>query len=96
MDVTPSGNGFGEIYTSTSSTQFYGPTAALAFLTELRSRARALQTRFKHTREGRPNQSYSPSLSIDNLLHEEAAIGSETLPLKPPIPQLFDYPSYKR
>ena len=85
MAEKPSANGygFGEIYKSTSGTQFYGPTATLAFLTELRSRARALQSRFQQTRENISNENPSPSFSVENLLNsnEIEATGSWQLPL---------------
>lgn len=41
----PSPHGFGEVNKYTSGTEFYGPTATLAFLLELRSRARSFQTK---------------------------------------------------
>lgn len=43
-DEGPSPNGFGEVNNHTSGTEFYGPAATLAFLIELRSRARSFQS----------------------------------------------------
>jgi hypothetical protein len=41
----PGPHGFGEVNKYTSGTEFYGPTATLAFLIELQSRARSFQTK---------------------------------------------------
>jgi hypothetical protein len=40
----PRSKGFGEVNEYTSGTEFYGPAATLAFLLELRARARAFQS----------------------------------------------------
>lgn len=73
MTEKPSAKDFGEIFKSTSGTQFYGPTAALAFLTELRTRARVLQSRFMYAQGGTLNQEFPPSLSMDNILGSSEA-----------------------
>lgn len=43
----PRSKGFGEVNEYTSGTEFYGPAATLAFLLELRARARAFQSQLK-------------------------------------------------
>jgi hypothetical protein len=76
----PSPNGFGEVNTHTNGTEFYGPTATLAFLLELRSRARSFQSqnsegKNRFTTE-RPEQRESRKLSIVNFFHG----GDDALP----------------
>lgn len=80
VDAEPSPNGFGEVNTHTNGTEFYGPTATLAFLLELRSRARSFQSqnsegKNRFTTE-RPEQRESRKLSIVNFFHG----GDDALP----------------
>jgi hypothetical protein len=67
--------GFGEFNNYTSGTEFYGPTATLAFLVELQSRARSFQTKsMQHSSrisiEG-SNQERPRRVSIVNYFHSD-------------------------
>lgn len=77
-------NGFGEVNKSTSGTEFYGPTATLAFLLELRSRARSFQSQFNRPNLRPTRSSFgsngSRKLSIVNFFHSADNDVSETLP----------------
>lgn len=81
-EMEPSPNGFGEVNAHTNGTEFYGPTATLAFLLELRSRARSFQSQNSLNRSELPatrsEQSESQKLSIVNFFHGDDSALSGT------------------
>jgi hypothetical protein len=80
-DEQLSPNGFREVNKSTSGTEFYGPTATLAFLLELRSRARSFQSQVNEPNARQPRRSSGSSkLSIDKFFHSNDNEVSKTLP----------------
>jgi hypothetical protein len=82
----PSIHGFGEVNKYTSGTGFYGPTATLAFLIKLRSRARSFQTKSTqlNSKTSTPvsNLRRSRRPSIVNFFHGDDHIESGTRPLQ--------------
>ena len=74
-DEKPSADGFGETNSRTNGKEFYGPAATLAFLLELRSRARVFQRQSmgKESRRllRRRESSNLPKSSIVNLMDGE-------------------------
>jgi hypothetical protein len=78
-------NGFGEVNKSTTGTEFYGPTATLAFLLELRSRARSFQSQINELKAHPPTGNFRPNgarkMSVVNFFHNIDNDVSEKLPL---------------
>ena len=74
--------GFGQVNDHTSGTEFYGPTATLAFLLELRSRARILQSQISQMNVRPPQAGREPKgprrLSIVNFFHSDDYVISGT------------------
>jgi hypothetical protein len=85
----PSPNGFNEVNKYTSGTEFYGPTATLAFLLELRSRARSFQSQFSQINDHSSGGGFEPRtsrrMSIVNFFHSADPAVSGTKPVKLPL-----------
>lgn len=81
----PCPHGFGGVNKYTSGTEFYGPTATLAFLIELRSRARSFQNKSSQLNSKASatgsNLGRSRGMSIVNLLRGDDHVASGTIPV---------------